>query len=172
MILALSSVYPARGNDYGPQSDDRSKPEGPAKAIFARITGISITNISSKIGYKDNTGGFGEGEIGIGVKISESAMQTLLDAKPPFGDTWEKGPVNGKIGYHCAFIYSKSPSYGTILGKGEYSGGSPEAVAILSSTNNFYCAISRGPESMPWHNGTLLVLSPSDSTVWISMWDF
>lgn len=170
MILTLSSLYPARGNDYGPRIDDSSQPEGPANTIFARITGISFTNISSKIGYKDNTGGFGEGEIGIGVQISESAMQTLLDAKPPFGDTWEKGPVNGKIGYHCAFIYSKSPSYGGPEEK--YLGGSPEVVAILSSTNNLYCAISRGPESMPWHNGTLLVLSPSDSTVWISMWDF
>ena len=171
--MALSSFYPAHGNEYGPQTDDRSQPEGHANAIFARITGISYTNISSIIGFKYESRGFtGDGEIGLGARITEEAMRILMATPPPFGGTWEKGPVNGKIGYHCAFIYSKSPSYGTILGKGEYSGGSPEAVAILSSTNNFYCAISRGPESMPWHNGTLLVLSPSDSTVWISMWDF
>ena len=167
--MTLSALYPVYGNEYGPQTDDRSQPEGPANAIFARITGISYTNISSVIGFKDKSGGFGEGEIGLGARITEEAMQSLIATTPPFGGTWEKGPVDGKIGYHCAFIYSKSPSYGNILG---YDGGSPEAVAILSNTNNLYCAISRGPEDMPWHNGTLLVLSPSDSTVWISMWDF
>lgn len=168
--MTLSSFYPARGNEYGPQTDDRSRPEGPANAIFARITGLSYTNISSNIGFKYERRGFtGDGEIGLGARITEEAMRTLIASAPPFGGSWEKGPVNGKIGYHCAFIYSKAPCYGNILG---YDGGSPEAVAILSSTNNLYCAISRGPESMPWHNGTLLVLSPSDSTVWISMWDF
>ena len=171
--MTLSLLYPALGNEYGPQTDDRSQPEGPANAIFARITGISYTNISSVIGFKYEHRGFtGDGEIGLGARIAEDTMQTLITSNPPFGGKWEKGPVNGKIGYHCAFIYSKSPSYGTILGVGEYNGGSPEAVAILSSTQNLYCAISRGPESMPWHNGTLLVLRPSDSTVWISMWDF
>ena len=173
LIVTLSSFYPALGNEYGPQTDDRSQPEGPANAIFARITGISYTNISSVVGFKYEHRGFtGDGEIGLGACITEEAMRTLIAAAPPFGGTWEKGPVNGKIGYHCAFIYSKAPSYGGITGEERYSGGSPEAVAILSSTNNLYCAIRRGPESMPWHNGTLLVLSPIDATAWISIWDF
>lgn len=144
-----------------------------AKSIFTRETGITITNDADIIGFKDDHRGFvGDGEFGIGVCVSKSTMKALLDATPPLGQEWRRGPVEGEIGFHCAFIYSSSPGYGGIQGEERYDGGSPEAVEILSSTNAFYCAKARGPDSMLWHNGTLLLVMPSDSTVWLSMWDW
>jgi hypothetical protein len=147
--------------------------ESQAKSIFTQVTGISITNDNSIIGFKDSHQGFiGDGEFGIGVRISESTMQMLMSNSPPLNGEWAKGPVEGEIGFHCAFIYTDSPGYGGIDGEKKYIGGSAEARDILSSTNVLYCAKDRGPKSIPWHNGTLLVLSPSNSTLWISKWDW
>lgn len=151
-----------------PVTDER------AKSIFANYTGISLTSDSSIIGFKNSHNGFnGNGEIGIVVRLSEQAMQTLASGDPPLGDKWMKGPVEGRLGSHCAFIYSKRPQYwGWPQGEEGYYDGTPEVIELLTNPDIQYCAVDRRPQSIPWYHGTLLVLRPTDSTVWLSAWNW
>jgi len=141
---------------------------------FERQTGISIADEMAILGFKnDHRGMNGDGEFGMVVTMSPARIATILRGPPPFGKSWCRGPVTGEIGCHCAFIYAESPGVETARNTPpQYFGGSPEVSALLSSKDVVYCAQSRGPVSIPWHNGTLLVVRPSDGTLWLSEWDF
>lgn len=145
-----------------------------AMGRFERQTGISIADEMAILGFKNDHGSMnGDGEFGMVVTMPPVRIATILRGPPPFGKSWRNGPVAGEIGCHCAFIYAESPGAETTQNTPpQYFGGSPEVGALLSSTDVIYCAQSRGPASIPWNNGTLLVVRPSDGTLWLSEWDF
>lgn len=154
---------------------DRKINKDEAIKTFSRLTGIQWDDSFSVIGFKDTHGGFlGDGEFAVVVCMSKKKLAAVLESPPPWGDKWLTGPVKGEIGFHCAFIYPHSPGTSTDreTGISEYSGGDPEVRDVLSSKSTKYCAKHRGPDSMPWHNGNIMVVVPDKNEVWLSVWDF
>ena len=148
--------------------------EPQARQRFATTTGIGWDSTFEVVGYRNTHAGFtGDGEYAIILSAPSVTISRILASPPPFGETWRNGPVDVEIGYHCSFIYAESPvAFGIGTDHPEYSGGSDEVLAILSSKEARWCAKQRGPDSMPWHNGDLLIIEPSTNRVWLSAWDF
>ena len=136
---------------------------------FERITGISLTDDMEYLAFKDD--GPGEGEFSIVFKLQKPRVAELLAKPPPLGKKWENGPVDPNIGYHCKFIYDQSYSSNTHNGESPIGiGGFSNADDLLKRTDIKYCAEPYGPDKMPWHDGSLLIILPSDGTMWHSTW--
>lgn len=147
--------------------------EKEVKRIFTGITGITWQDSFSIVGSKDSHGGImGQGEFSVLVKVPDNLIATLA-SKSYWDANWHKGPVEGRIGFHCSFIYEESPSLTTMHSQEpEYVGGSDEVRDILTNTNIKWCAKDRGPQEIPWHCGYLLIIEPENSTIWLSAWDW
>ena len=149
-----------------------------AKSIFSSFVGIPFPNDGSIVGMRDTCGGLiNDGEVGIVARIPEPMMQTLvssppstmktLESSPPSTEgEWIKGPVDDRIATNCYFIYD-SP-WDRISRREESYARPAELLQLLTDPDILYCA-KRG--SQDWHHrGWLLILRPSDSTVWVSKW--
>jgi len=131
-----------------------------AVSYFKRVTGVVITNENQMIGFKNDVD-WGGGEIGICVKLSEKEIQEIITAPPPLGTEWKNGPVYPNIPFICYFTYTNSYR------------GTPtpsEAIELVNSSNTLYCAKLKGPQKMPWHSGTLIIVDPINLKIWLSSW--
>lgn len=158
----------------GPVVSQPSMSEGQAKESFARITGIPWQPDFTLVKHRDDHRGLlGDGEFAVVAVVPPTTVASLLAAAPPWGVKWNTGPVDGEIGFHCSFIYSDAPGVeGDGTGAAWYVGGAEEVRAVLSSRDTMWCAMQRGHESMPWHNGNLLIVEPASNRLWLSVWDF
>jgi hypothetical protein len=123
-------------------------------------------------GYGDTHSGFlGDGERYLVADVGPKVVERWLSDEPPWGNAdWKPGPVPAEIGFHCSFGF-KGLSVTTSVTSAEYHGPT-ELTRILSSRNVSYAARARGPQSMRWHNGDLLILEPQSGALWLSSWDW
>ena len=158
----------------GPIVRRPSMSEEQAKQSFAKVTGIPWHSDFAMVKHRDEHAGFvGDGEFAVVAIVPATTIASVLAVPPPWGPNWHTGPVDGEIGFHCSFIYPDAPGVsGAGTGDFSYFGGTEEVRSILSSTNTKWCAKQRGPESMPWHNGNLLIVEPASNRLWLSVWDF
>ncbi len=118
---------------------------------FESQTGLAWPDNAEILSVDDTHGGFhGDGEFHVVFKTDPKTIQEYLDGPAPFGGSWRKAPVPSEIGSYCVC------SSETISGSDEIH----------------FFAEERGPESMRWHNGLLLVVDPSTNKVCLSVWDF
>ena len=117
----------------------------------------------------DSHGGFqGEGEFYLVFRVDGATIRRWLSGAAPGGGGWLRGPVPGKVGFHTTFGYEPT---GFRMPGSSYTGRG-ELVRLLGSGEIWYAAWGRGHDSMPWHNGDLLIVDPRTRLVWFSVWDW
>ena len=121
---------------------------------------------------EDTHGGLqGDGTLCIAWTMKQEVVGRWLAGQPPWnGKSWERGPVPSHIGVRCHL--------GTRLGMGSIGRNRSKiwrrpAVSTVawSQKNVRYAAKNRGPSSLPWHNGNLLIVDTTTNSVWLFMWD-
>ena len=124
-------------------------------ADFTEKTGLPWPSSGNLIKADDTHGGFhGDGDFYLVFSVDKETFSRWKSQKPPWGASrWERGPVPSEIASRCMF-------------------GDAKGWCAPASTDLFYVARARGPESMRWHNGDLLVLDPEGRVVWLYVWDF
>ncbi len=77
----------------------------------------------------------------------------------------------GEIGFHCKFETDDVAFSGPIGHVGNYS-GDESLVQLLGSEEVLFDAKERCCDSIPWHNGHLILIDLKSKMVWLSVWDF
>ncbi|TWU21236.1 hypothetical protein [Novipirellula artificiosorum] len=135
-------------------------------------TGIEMGDGWSEVDSEDEHGGFvGDGETFAVFKLTQPAIDKLIESKPPWSAGWQSGPVPGDIGLHCDFG-TDGVAFGGLIGEAGTYTGDELLVRLLGSQRVIYDAKERCCDSLPWHNGNLIVIDPDTKTVWLSVWDF
>ncbi|HWL08917.1 MAG TPA: hypothetical protein VNQ76_10950 [Planctomicrobium sp.] len=150
------------------------RPSAPisGKRVFTNATGFQTDSDWQVLNAGDDHGGFmGDGETFVILKVSQKAIDQFLESSPPWSKEWQTGPVPHDIGSHRRFGADGVISYSVNGLPNRYSGNT-KLVELLSSSEIFYDAKERCCETLRWHNGDLLIISPQDQTVWLSLWDF
>ena len=89
--------------------------------------------------------------------MKQEVVGRWLAGQPPWnGKSWERGPVPSHIGVRCSLgtrsVWVVSDATGPRYG------GDQQFQQLLGSKNVRYAAENRGPYSLPWHNGNLLIV--------------
>jgi len=144
-----------------------------ARMSFQRETGLDWPSGATIVSVGDTHGGFlGDGEFHVILDVDDSAINQLLKTLPKAPlSKWTPGPVPGIIGVHCRFG-TDGVSVGSHNDEPEHYVGDPELVSMFGSPDVMYSAQEYCCESLPWHNGTLIVVDPTAKRIWLSIWDF
>ncbi len=130
-----------------------------APQFVLAATGISVTNGWVELESGDEHAGFvGDGETFAIFQLTQAAIDALVNSAPPWSTQWQKGPVPGEIGFHCKFG-TDDVAFGGV-------------VQLLGSEEVLFDAKERCCDSIPWHNGHLIVIDLKSKMVWLSVWDF
>lgn len=155
-----------------------------AKRVFTHATGIAWSPTYTLVRFSINNPSIlsSEGESTVMVRLPPERCMEILNSPPPVGEKWERGPVRGKIGFHCGLGYGQPPGVSGPATSNdenfdgntneEYFGENTKARALLSSTDIVYCAQDRGPASMPYHHGTLVIMQPETKMMCVSVWNY
>ncbi len=118
----------------------------------------------------ERSGLVGDGETFAVFRLTQASLDNLLNSAPPWSAQWQKGPVPAEVGLNCRFgtdrVYAESNKQ--VSG---YS-GNKTLIHLLGSQQILFDAKQRCCDTMPWHNGNLIIIDPSSRTVWLSAWDF
>lgn len=167
ILVAIRAGLPLLLSPFRMVKRDISAPE-----FLLAETGIAMGDGWSEVDSGDEHGGMvGDGESIAVFKLTQPAIDKLIESKPPWSADWQVGPVPGEIGFHCNFGTDGVAFGGPIGETGTYT-GDESLVRLLSSGRLFYDAKERCCDSLPWHNGHLIVIDPDTKTVWLSVWDF
>ncbi len=128
-------------------------------ADFTKLTGLPWPGAARVVLVGDDHGGFhGDGEFYLVFDVDRETIGGWLSGRPPWNaEAWRSGPVPSDVAGHCWF------------------GGGPGSRAndgVFKDEKMRYVATSRGPASMPWHNGNLIVIDAKHSRILLSSWDF
>lgn len=144
------------------------------QADFIKHTGFTWPDGAEDVKFADSHGGFfGDGVLYLVMKVSPKLVEQWLASPPPWKEEggWETGPIPPDVGMHTGFTSERPRGTSQAPGKPkEYSGGSPEILAVLQSREIRYVARNRNA-SPPWYNGDLLILDPQTGIVRYSRWD-
>jgi hypothetical protein len=169
-VVALI-VIPVAGCVFDVPDRFRETVEDPG-SDFERQTGLAWPDNAEILSVDDTHGGFhGDGEFHVVFKTDAETIQEYIKGRAPFEGSWRNGPVPHEIGVHCNFGSEGVFVIGDSNGRTEYAGDS-SLIGVLESDEVYFAAKDRGPESIQWHNGHLLVLDPTTNKVWLSVWDF
>ena len=151
----------------------RSVKQGISSPQFVlSATGLSVTDGWVEVASGDEHAGFmGDGERFAIFQLTQAAFDEFVGSAAPWSTQWQEGPVPGEIGLHCKFG-TDGVAFGGATGQvGSYS-GNESLVQLLGSQEVLFDAKERCCDSIPWHNGHLMVIDPSSKKVWLSVWDF
>lgn len=143
-----------------------------AEGQFTLATGFLCPSTARIVATGDDYGGFPmDGEFYVVLECDRDTIQHWLADSPFwFCSHWRRGPVPGKIGYHCRFGSEESSGCSTLPnGSQKYLGGSDEIRKLLSSPQVWYAAKNRCP-TLPYHSGNLLIIDAENCRVWYSVW--
>ena len=154
-------------------SPGRSVKKGISAPQFVlAASGISVTDGWIEVESGDEHGGFvGDGETFAIFQLTQAAIDGLVDSAPPWSAKWQEGPVPGEIGFHCKFG-TDGVGFGGPSGEGGSYFGNESLVRLLGSQDVLFDAKERCCDSIPWHNGHLIVIDLKSKKVWLSVWDF
>lgn len=149
-----------------------TRPPNP-ETVFERETGLEWPADATIVSVGDDHGGFmGDGEFHVVLRVEDSTISRLLQLQPASSlSNWQEGPVPTEIGFHCSFGTAGVSATSRGGGPMRYT-GDPELEDVLRSNAIMYSAHERCCDTIPWHNGTLLIVDPSSNKVWLSIWDF
>ena len=144
-----------------------------APVVFTQQTGLPWPATASKIAIGDNHGGFhGDGELYMTFEVDRTTLTTWLAGPAPWGQgTWKQEPIPPDIALRASFGTTRAQLVSTNGGPPEYRGNS-QLISLFGSPDNRYAASERCCQSIPWHNGSLLVIDSKHNRVWLSVWDF
>ena len=134
---------------------------------FEKVTGLSCPASTQPVLSEDTHGGFhGDGKLYIALRAKQEVVEGWLADRPPWdAQQWRRGPVPIEIGIHCSLPGRRIWS---ISGKYE---GDQQSRELLESEHVWYAAKDRGPSSIRWHNGSLLLIDTKSDTAWLFVWD-
>ena len=114
----------------------------------------------------------GDGEYYVVFQVDSKTIDNWLRNPTPLRKRdWQKGPIPAIIGFYPDFGYESPALEQYSVGTTRLSGGSPELLYLLASSNIWYSAQERGPDFKSWHDGDLLILDPETNRIWFSSWN-
>jgi hypothetical protein len=140
---------------------------------FEKVTGLTTIPSSTQIIIAEDThGGLqGDGTICIALKVKHDVLGGWTNNLPPWSvDIWGRGPVPSEIGVNCSMQSRPLWTISDSKGAKKY-GGDQQLRELLESQDIWYVAKNRGPSTIPWHNGNLLVIDTKTDTAWLFVWD-
>lgn len=138
---------------------------------FEKATGILCPLSSQLILSEDTHGGMqGDGTLCIAWTMKREIISRWLADPPPWNlKEWKRGPVPTNIGVNCSL--ETRPLWAVSDATGPRYGGDQQLQELLGSKDVRYVAKNRGPSSLPWHNGNLLIIDTTTNSAWLFVWD-
>ncbi|MBX9790358.1 MAG: hypothetical protein K2Y37_15680 [Pirellulales bacterium] len=139
---------------------------------FKFITGLVMPKGALVVRTADDHGGFhGDGEFYLVFKADRKSLVKLLADEPPWGDRWQTSPVPGLMGFGNQFGWQSK--FSADEGHAAIDATRPDRAAYAFHAPSMrYSAQERCCQTLPWHNGSLLIVDPESGYVWLSVWDF
>jgi hypothetical protein len=138
---------------------------------FKFYTGLAMPEGASVVRTGDDHGGFqGDGEFYLVFEADPEALSKWLADAPPWGKSWQAGPLPSEMTFQNMFGWQESGLLD--LPEPDAHLNPDRAENVLNSTRVRYSAEERCCQTLPWHNGSLLIVDPESGYVWLSVWDF
>ena len=144
---------------------------------FVKWTGLEYPDSAQIIAFGDDHGIItmsSEGDYFLVFDVDEKSITEILNQQPEspqpeqwaFSE-WQSGPVPAEIGRGRRF--ETKATYST---QAHSSVTQEEVAQVFEHEDIFYSASERCCDTIPWHNGTLIVIDPNENRVWVSGWDY
>ena len=144
---------------------------GSCLSDFTAITGLQCPGDTTVNYFVDTHGGLqGDGLLCLIVTVGIDTINRWSSNSAPWGGKWTQGPVPVNIGVNCSTNDRRIWLTTASGGAQEYRGFQP-TIDVLQSGAVLYVAKPRGPETMNWHNGNLLIIDRESGQAWLFLWD-